>query len=179
MKLYNPTPYNIEARADGVDYYIPSGGEIECWLADHVNILLNSKGYLGLVHLVYDTQMQKKYPSFEEFKKDQSLIGLKALRAHVQEAWVNERQVEADIKHNKGGEADKAFINADKFKEKLELVDLWIKRVQNPIVEEVVLQESVEEAGVSAAAAVSTGGKRRRARSGSADYQDQSAAEAG
>lgn len=134
MKFFNPSGFKIEAMAGGKTYYFAPFSTGDVWDMDHARILIkkdHAGSKQGLVHLEYDDNMQRKFATFEDFKKDQAKNGLKNLYAFMKDAWINEKQAEIDIKHHKtGAEADKAIVDPSKFKEKLELVEQWQKDLE-------------------------------------------------
>lgn len=134
MRLYNPSGWDVEVKADKRIYSIPAFSEKDVWETDHVRIILKSKKNqdLGIVHLVYDENMEKRYNTYEAFKKAQTLEGLNALLRFKKECLIAEKQAGMDIRHKAGTEADKALINPEKFEKDIKQVEKWINEIENP-----------------------------------------------
>ena len=130
MKLLNPTGYDIVASADGMEYRFPKFAETEVYETSHGRHLAKSAAYLGLVHLVFNDAMKKKYREFDKFEHKQKLNGLNALRKWMKGCLINEKQAVRDIKERSGGEADRDLMNPQVFEDKLADIDAWIKDVE-------------------------------------------------
>ncbi len=134
MNVYNPTCEMIESQANGKQYNIPPFSGIDIWEKDHLKIILKNSAYRGLVHMIYNDEMQKKYKTFEDFKADQIKFGLINYKSFCREVWINERQAEVDVKHKAGSEADKSMIDADKFKKKMDAAEKLLEDLKkNPL----------------------------------------------
>lgn len=120
MKLYNPTHVKLEGSANGTPYFFEPFKEEDVWMDEHAIILLKTLRTKGLVTLAYTPSMQKKYKTFELFRKAQQVAGLTELVKTEREAWVNERQAERDVKEHAGCESDKDIINPKKFLDRVE-----------------------------------------------------------
>ena len=137
MKLYNPTGYEIETQANGKVYNFEPFQEKDVHIDDHAIHIVKSFSYLGIVHLYFSKEFEKKYDGdFKMFKQAQRLRGLNELKKWMNQCYINERQAITDIKQNKGAVAEKELVNPDRFKEKLNLIDQWIVDVDKANAEE-------------------------------------------
>jgi len=133
MKVFNPTLWDIECGYNGREFVVKAGEEKSLYDSDVVYHLCKAKGTLGLVHLVFTDDLQKRYDSYEEFKKNQTLVGLKACRDFWDKARVNELQAQRDmLTSSKGSEMDKVGLNVKQFEEKIKKIDQMISDMTKP-----------------------------------------------
>lgn len=151
MKIYNPTPFDVEIMACSKTYCFRPGEEKDVYNEDHAKVIMKNSAINGLVHLVYNELMEQKYKSFEAFKAAQRLNGLQSVLRFKKEVWINERQAEVDIKHNKGAVADKAIVDPSRFQDQIDLIESEIASISGSKPKKRKLDESAHDASEAAA----------------------------
>jgi hypothetical protein len=139
MKIKNVTGWPVESMYDGIRFDFEPFEEKEIYDARIIKHLARSKGYLGLVHMAYNEQMQAKYASEKEFVYTQTMNGLKSIKDHKLKAHRNEKQAKKECygAGKLGMESDLALMDPNKFEKDLKEIESWITKAeqQKPKVE--------------------------------------------
>jgi len=134
ITVFNPTGWDAEVKAMGYEYKIPAFTEIiihDLWQAEHI---VKSFKWLGIVPVEYGETMQKKFETYEEYKQNQEIKGLKEVLKYKEQCLRNEMQAEKDIiTSGKGNEGYKAMLNKERFQRDIELVKTWIREAGGEI----------------------------------------------
>lgn len=123
MKVLNATPWEIEAGFNGNKFFIKSDEPLEIWDINVIRHLCKSRGYQGVVHLIWGDEQKKKYKSEKEFYRHQVLESLTLCRRWKEEALRNEIQATRDLSKKNGTEYDKTTMNPKKFEAMLKEID--------------------------------------------------------
>ena len=125
--IFNPTGWTIEGGYNGNEFKFKAGEEREIWDVNVIRHLSRVRGYLGLVHLVYNEQMQAKYDTYADFYKAQVLDGLGQIRKTVKGWLLMEKQALSDLHAQKGSSFDADMMGTARFEKKLKEIDAWEK----------------------------------------------------
>jgi len=168
--MLNPTPWQIPGMFNGVSYLFEPFSEKDIWQDDHAIGMAQNLQYTGLIPLVYNELNQKKFATYEEYKRDKMIWGLKNCLNWKKDLVRCEKQAIREIKEKNGAEADRDTMNPERYEAQVKELEALILKLSTPPVkkdETPVLEEDLKE---------NTKKRGRPARvSGSADHSSESA----
>lgn len=140
MKVFNPTGWDVEAKAAGKKYIIPAFSDLEIYDVYHVQHIINSFENNGIVDLEYGSKAKEDFPSFTEYKKSQEIKGLKNALKYRRQILSYEKAAEAEVKAaGPKGILHQSTLDVKSHEENVKFVEKWLKEAGGELKK--VLQE--------------------------------------
>ncbi len=124
--LFNPTDSDVTILFNGEEIEIKAGEEVECQESGLFRWILKNYSYKGVVDLNYGESQKKMFKNFEDFKRNQTLKGLKAINTHAQLTLAREQQAVNNSASNGNSAIDKLGFNVKKFEKRIEEIQSLI-----------------------------------------------------
>jgi len=137
-RVFNVTKWDVELGMNSKPFNFGPQEAKEIWDTDIIRHLTkwSSGGHKGVVHLVYNESMQKKFPSFKEFYREQVKTGIKNIRKTIEEALTYEEQAISEVHARKGTVSDKKRMGTERFEKQLAEINEWEKEYLKKWIEE-------------------------------------------
>jgi hypothetical protein len=134
--LFNPTDRDILIKFNSVEMEILAGEEVECPEPRMSRWILKKYAYKGLVDLNYTEAQKKVHKTFEDFKRAQTLKGLKEIHKFAQKTLSWEQQAVNESASNGNSALDKLGFKVKAFEKRLEEIGEMIADFMEDVKEE-------------------------------------------